>query len=56
MLASIIEQSDDRYFATKYQNKKLADLYNRTEMDNLFVTKASIAAGQPLNLSGGFGK
>ena len=52
--ASIIEQSDDRYFVTKYQNKKLADLYNRTEMDNLFVTKASITAGQPLNLSGGW--
>ena len=40
--AANITQDDNRYFVTKYQNKKLQDLYNKGELDTKFATKADM--------------
>jgi hypothetical protein len=40
--AANITQDDNRYFVTKYQNKKLQDLYNKGELDNKFTTKTEL--------------
>ena len=40
--AANITQDDSRYFVTKYQNKKLQDLYNKGELDNKFTTKTEL--------------
>ena len=40
--AANITQDDNRYFVTKYQNKKLQDLYNKSELDNKFTTKTEL--------------
>lgn len=52
--ASMIEQDDNHYFVSKYQNSKLANLYNRKEFDDKFVTKAQLAAAKTNNLGGGW--
>ena len=52
--ASMIAQDDNHYFVTKYQNSKLANLYNRKEFDDKFVTKAQLAAAKTNNLGGGW--
>lgn len=52
--ASMIVQDDDHYFVSKYQNSKLANLYNRKEFDDKFVTKAQLAAAKTNNLGGGW--
>jgi hypothetical protein len=41
--ANNVTQDDNHYFVTKYQNKKLQDLYNKGEMDTKFATKADLA-------------
>ena len=40
--AANITQDDNRYFVTKYQNKKLQDLYNKGELDTKFATKTDM--------------
>ena len=40
--ATNVTQDDDHYFVSKYQNKKLQDLYNKGEMDTKFATKADV--------------
>ena len=40
--AANITQDDNRYFVTKYQNKKLQDLYNKGELDKKFTTKTEL--------------
>ena len=40
--ATNVTQDDNHYFVTKYQNKKLQDLYNKGEMDTKFATKADV--------------
>lgn len=42
--ATNVTQDDDHYFVTKYQNKKLQDLYNKGEMDTKFATKADVTS------------
>ena len=42
--AANITQDDNHYFVTKYQNKKLQDLYNKSEIDTKFATKADLEA------------
>ena len=37
-----VTQDDNHYFVTKYQNKKLQDLYNKGEMDTKFATKTDV--------------
>ena len=37
-----VTQDDDHYFVSKYQNKKLQDLYNKGEMDTKFATKTDV--------------
>ena len=56
--ANNVTQDDNHYFVTKYQNKKLQDLYNKGEMDTKFATKtdvtnaiASIPAATPVDTS-----
>ena len=39
-----VTQDDDHYFVSKYQNKKLQDLYNKGEMDTKFATKADVTS------------
>ena len=52
--ASMITQDDDHYFVSKYQNKKLQDLYNKGEMDTKFATKADLARTDILSLGNGW--
>ena len=52
--ASMITQDDDHYFVTKYQNKKLQDLYNKGEIDNLFVKKTELNRTQAFTLGNGW--
>lgn len=52
--ASMITQDDDRYFVTKYQNKKLQDLYNKSELDNLFAKKTDLTRTQAFTLGNGW--
>lgn len=40
--ANNVTQDDNHYFVTKYQNKKLQDLYNKGEMDTKFATKTDV--------------
>ena len=40
--AANVTQDDNHYFVTKYQNKKLQDLYNKGEMDTKFATKTDV--------------
>jgi hypothetical protein len=40
--ATNITQDDDHYFVSKYQNKKLQDLYNKGELDTKFATKTDM--------------
>ena len=40
--ATNVTQDDDHYFVSKYQNKKLQDLYNKGEMDTKFATKTDV--------------
>lgn len=40
--ATNITQDDDHYFVSKYQNKKLQDLYNKGELDTKFATKTDV--------------
>ena len=40
--ATNVTQDDDHYFVSKYQNKKLQDLYNKGELDNKFTTKTEL--------------
>ena len=40
--AANVTQDDDHYFVSKYQNKKLQDLYNKGELDTKFATKADV--------------
>ena len=40
--AANITQDDDHYFVSKYQNKKLQDLYNKGEIDTKFATKTDM--------------
>ena len=42
--ANNVTQDDDHYFVSKYQNKKLQDLYNKGEMDTKFATKADVTS------------
>ena len=56
--ANNVTQDDNHYFVTKYQNKKLQDLYNKGEMDTKFATKtdvtnaiAAIPAATPVDTS-----
>ena len=42
--AANVTQDDDHYFVSKYQNKKLQDLYNKGEMDTKFATKADVTS------------
>lgn len=56
--AANVTQDDNHYFVTKYQNKKLQDLYNKGEMDTKFATKtdvtnaiAAIPAATPVDTS-----
>ena len=42
--AANVTQDDNHYFVTKYQNKKLQDLYNKGEMDTKFATKADVTS------------
>ena len=56
--AANVTQDDDHYFVSKYQNKKLQDLYNKGEMDTKFATKndvttaiAAIPAATPVDTS-----
>ena len=42
--ATNVTQDDDHYFVSKYQNKKLQDLYNKGEMDTKFATKADVTS------------
>ena len=42
--ANNVTQDDNHYFVTKYQNKKLQDLYNKGEMDTKFATKADVTS------------
>ena len=42
--ATNVIQDDDHYFVSKYQNKKLQDLYNKGEMDTKFATKADVTS------------
>ena len=56
--ATNVTQDDDHYFVSKYQNKKLQDLYNKGEMDTKFATKtdvtnaiAAIPAATPVDTS-----
>ena len=56
--ATNVTQDDNHYFVTKYQNKKLQDLYNKGEMDTKFATKtdvtnaiAAIPAATPVDTS-----
>ena len=42
--ATNVTQDDNHYFVTKYQNKKLQDLYNKGEMDTKFATKADVTS------------
>lgn len=56
--AANITQDDDHYFVSKYQNKKLQDLYNKGELDTKFATKtdvtnaiAAIPAATPVDTS-----
>ena len=52
--ASMITQDDDHYFVTKYQNKKLQDLYNKSELDNLFAKKTDLTRTQAFTLGNGW--
>ena len=52
--ASMITQDDDHYFVTKYQNKKLQDLYNKGELDNLFAKKTDLTRTQAFTLGNGW--
>ena len=52
--ASMITQDDNHYFVTKYQNKKLQDLYNKGEMDTKFATKADLAKTDTVSLGNGW--
>lgn len=52
--ASMITQDDDHYFVTKYQQSKLANLYNRGEFDTLFVKKTDLAKTQTVTLGNGW--
>lgn len=52
--AANITQDDNHYFVTKYQNKKLQDLYNKGEMDTKFVTKADLAKNNTVSLGNGW--
>ena len=52
--ASMITQDDDHYFVTKYQNKKLQDLYNKGELDNLFAKKTDLTKTQAFTLGNGW--
>lgn len=52
--ASMITQDDNHYFVTKYQNKKLQDLYNKGEMDTKFATKADLARTDTVSLGNGW--
>lgn len=52
--ASMITQDDDHYFVTKYQNKKLQDLYNKSELDNLFAKKTDLTKTQAFTLGNGW--
>ena len=50
----MITQDDNHYFVTKYQNKKLQDLYNKGEMDTKFATKADLAKTDTVSLGNGW--
>lgn len=52
--ASMITQDDNHYFVTKYQNKKLQDLYNKGEIDTKFATKADLAKIDTVSLGNGW--
>lgn len=52
--AAMITQDDNHYFVTKYQNKKLQDLYNKGEMDTKFATKADLAKTDTVSLGNGW--
>lgn len=52
--ASMITQDDNHYFVSKYQQFKLANLYNRKEFDDLFVKKADLTKTQSVTLGNGW--